>query len=121
MTPAEATDYLRPLLPAGTTVYTILSHVSASGMTRWIKPYVIEDGEPRWIGRPVADLLARRYDDKRDGIKCEGGGMDMGFELVYSLSRALWNDTPEAEEYRQANERPMASAEAGYMLQQRWL
>ena len=33
----DALDYLRKLITPGTTVYTVLTHVSASGMSRDIK------------------------------------------------------------------------------------
>lgn len=53
-------------------------------------PY--SDGEPRaWrIGHLVAKALGMSYDDKREGIKTSGCGMDMGFHLVYQLGRVLF-------------------------------
>lgn len=83
---------LRTLCPPGTTVYTILRSVSRSGMSRTVQPVVVnEHGQPQTITGLVASAIGVRT---KDGACVMGGcGMDVGFELVYSLSRALWADT----------------------------
>jgi hypothetical protein len=84
----EAADQLREMLPPGSTARTILRHVSASGMTRWIS--VVIDGEDySWL---AARAMGAKLDPKYGGIKRVGCGMDMGFDLVYSLSRTLYPD-----------------------------
>ena len=86
----EALERLRQWIKPGDTLYTILRHRSASGMNRVIQVIKIENGEPVWLGYNVAKALGRRYDERHEGVVCQGGGMDMGFDLVYSLSCALF-------------------------------
>lgn len=82
-----ALDALREQLPPGTVVRTILRHVSRSGMTRAIS----------LSGPDYSDLdyLAARaglgsIDNRYGGLRASGCGMDMGYHLVYSLSRMLY-------------------------------
>jgi len=88
----EAMEFLKQALKPGDTVYTILRHVSRSGMMRRISPVIIKHNEPLDIDYQVAKLgiWKRRYPN--DGLIIEGCGMDMGFDLVYELSRALFPD-----------------------------
>jgi hypothetical protein len=92
---AEARETLREILKPGMTVWTTLEHVSASGMTRWIRPIVIENGEPHdltWLVKRAEIFNGRsRAVARHGGIKVEGCGMDMGFHLVYTLSRVLFS------------------------------
>ena len=76
----------------GETLYTILLHVSRSGMLRTIGVYRIVNNEPRWISRVAASFIGWPFDDKREGVKVRGCGMDMGFHLVSTLSRALFGN-----------------------------
>lgn len=93
---AEALARLREWLKPGDTVWTVLRHVSRSGMQHTIECVLIEDDkqgngpEVREIGWAVARALGMTFDRDRGGVKVGGGGMDMGFELVYRLGRALW-------------------------------
>lgn len=90
----EARDTLRAMLPVGSTVTTVLLHRTSSGMSRTIVPTIGAAG-----GR-VIDLtwliiradLGFTPDRDRGGFKIGGCGMDMGFSLVYSLSRGLYPD-----------------------------
>ena len=104
----EAIDFLREFIKPGDKVYCILRHVSSSGMRRIIDLYVIEDGEPRWIGGKAAEAMDEKYDRDKNGIIVNGVGMDMGFWLVYSLARTLFADDAEA-------------GDAGYSLKHSWL
>src|SRR5690349_3235215 len=80
---ADALTELRALCPPGTTVYTILRSVSRSGMTRSITPIVMKDREPVNLTWLVNKALNRRTVRAfQDGVKCEGAGMDMGYDLV---------------------------------------
>lgn len=87
------------------TVYTILRHVSQSGMLREISVVIpifesIENGEPAQVRQfvhpsyTIAALLGRKYTEKHghNAVVCHGCGMDMGFDLVYNLSSALYGD-----------------------------
>lgn len=87
---AEACDRLRRLFPAGSTVHTILRHVSKSGMQRRISVVAIEDGNPRDVSWLVAQACGYRLKD--DAIVVGGCGMDMGFSVVYDLSWHLYRD-----------------------------
>lgn len=91
----------RRVIPAGSTVHTILRHVSRSGMTRVISTVVVDAGQAYTFDHLVADALGRKVDQRHSGVKCHGAGMDMGFELVYSLGMKLYGD--------------------GYALRHRWL
>lgn len=83
----EAAEKLRELLPEGSTVYTILRHVSKSGMFRRISVVAVRDGEiiqlDYWVGR----LLEMR--SRKEGLPVHGAGMDMGYHLVHSLQYAM--------------------------------
>ena len=82
------------------TLYTLVDHVSQSGMTRDIRVFMIKDNKPLNISYKVAKVLKRRQ-GKNTGVRVQGCGMDMGFEIVYNLSRCLFKD--------------------GYKINQRWL
>jgi len=97
----EARAALLELCPPGTVVYNVLEHVSASGMTRWIKSYVVHDGDIRWLSGHIRNLLGEKRHARYDGVTMGGCGMDMGFALVYDLSHRLYGD--------------------GYALKDRWL
>lgn len=114
----EALDALRAILKPGDTVYTVLRHRSASGMTRTIALCVIRDNEPRWFTYWLPFIGIGKRDDKHEGVKVEGCGMDMGFHVVYRLGQELWPDgTPEPHGIR--NGEPDTSG--GYALKHRWL
>lgn len=85
---AEAAEILHKLCPPGSTVYTVLRHVSKSGMSRDIDAYVMEDGAPRWITGYAC--TAAGFTRKGDHARVSGCGMDMGFHLVYELSARLY-------------------------------
>jgi len=59
-------------------------------MTRFIDLYVFRDNKPLRLSWSAAKVLGWTYNRKHDAIKTEGCGMDMGFHLVYSLSRRLF-------------------------------
>jgi len=88
----EAVERLRERIKAGDTLYTTVKHVSRSGMSRSIDVIRIIDGEPFHISYNVALALGDSYDRDREAVKISGCGMDMGFELVYCLSHALFPD-----------------------------
>jgi len=87
----EAQDRIRLVLDDGDQVWTIVRHVSQSGMSRSISTIIINDcGEPWDISPMVAKATGRRYDHKNGGVVVKGCGMDMGSELVYTLSASLF-------------------------------
>jgi hypothetical protein len=102
---SEAREKLREMLPPGTVVSTIVQHVSRSGMSRSIKCVIAFDGEVRDITGYVALALGAKR-DRYWGIKRVGCGMDMAWDLVYCLSRALYSSS---------------DGDGGYVLTQRSL
>ncbi len=72
-----------------TTVFCVLRHVSRSGMKRTIDLFVVRNGGIMRIGFHAARLIGRTWNSEREGIVVGGCGMDMGFEVVDSLRRAL--------------------------------
>lgn len=118
----DARTRLLSTLKPGDRVYTVLRHVSASGMSRRISlviPTTDHEGKPAvtsidWL---AARLLSYRQHDK-GGLVVSGYGMDMGFHVVYALGSALWPDgTPEPHGRR--NGEPDTAG--GYALRHEWL
>jgi hypothetical protein len=100
---------LLKILKPGDTVYTVLRHVSASGMSRRIDLYTIKDGRMQYLSGYAAGLMDRKLSDK-PGIVVGGCGMDMGFHLVYCLSYSLFKDSP-----------PEGHRDGGYALRHEWI
>lgn len=86
-----AREYLLKTLQPGSTIYGTLKHVSRSGMYRVIDLYVMKDNQPVRISGFAARLL-EGYDDKHEGCRASGCGMDMGFHLAMNLSYSLFYD-----------------------------
>ncbi len=90
---AEAIEELRKIIKPGDTIYTILRHVSKSGMMRHISVLVMNEGEPFPITNRVALATDSRVEyGAHNAIKVAGVGMDMGFSLVYDLTWNLYPD-----------------------------
>lgn len=118
----DARACLLSMLKPGDRVYTVLRHVSASGMSRRISLVVAttdHEGKPAvtsidWF---AARLLDYRQHDK-GGLLVTGCGMDMGFHVVYALGSTLWPaGTPEPHGRR--NGEPDTAG--GYALRHEWL
>lgn len=106
---AEALEQLRKVLKPGDTVYTVLRHVSSSGMSRDISVHAIKDNQPVWLTGYAARVLGWSMNKAGDALKVSGAGMDMGFHVVYTLSAVLF---------------PKGTAgkpDGGYALEHRWL
>lgn len=113
----EQLDRLKEWLPPGSTLYTILEHVSRSGMQRTIRVVLptiegttVESADPQT--RKAGDYIRRdslraeflhpnhavsvitgytRDNGRgREGVKIGGCGMDMGFALVNHVSEKLY-------------------------------
>lgn len=118
-TPDEQEAYiaLRKILKRGDTVYTILRHVSASGMQRVISVVVVKRGQPLCLDWEVARLCGYKRSERHDGaLVVGGGGMDMGFAVVYRLSSALFR---RARKPRHAHH--LELDDSGYALEHCWL
>jgi hypothetical protein len=125
----QAIKALRELLPPGSTVQTILRHVSKSGMMRHISPVIDGRDESYRVALIVGETLSA------DGyVKVGGCGMDLGFDLVYRLSCSLYregftcvgnadgNRCPSNDHGNgDADYTPHQHKSGGYALRQRWL
>jgi hypothetical protein len=87
---AEAIARLKTLLKPGKTVYTILRHRSASGMSRSISLVIAGKDGIQDITFWAARAMGYKMDASNSGMKVGGCGMDMGFHLVYHLGRVLF-------------------------------
>lgn len=91
-------------------VYTIVRHVSRSGLSRVITPLIVRGTDDvRYLGYHAARVLGLSMDHDQ-GVKVTGAGMDMCWHLVYSLSDALYRGIPND-----------GSGSGGYRLTQRGL
>jgi len=127
----EYKEKLRGVLAPGDVVYTTVRHVSRSGMRRAIDVHIIRDEEPLWLSYQVAKALGWHFNEKNEAVDVDGCGMDMGFHIVYELSRALFpkgfecvgegkcrsNDHTNGDR----NYEPHHHQDGGYALRQRWL
>ena len=137
----EAIATLKEWITPGDTVYTVLRHVSRSGMQREIgivllnaeshssfpADSTVRDLHPNYI---VAKALGLKLTKNGDGVQVGGCGMDMGFSLVYELSARLWPEGftctgkgchSNAHSNGDRDYTPHAHRDGGYALQQRWL
>ena len=103
----EAIKELKPLIAKGRyVIYTVLRHVSSSGLSRRISCFVIIKNEPYCIDHLISKMGLYKRDLKTwDGLKVSGCGMDMGFDVVYNTSAQLYGYTHEG----------------GYKIKQKWL
>lgn len=131
----EAREHLRATLKPGDTIYTVLRHVSKSGMSRDIDLYKMTADGPEYLsGYAAVALGERRAPDQ--GIRVGGCGMDMGFHLVYNLSRTLWPEghgcigrerncpsNDHSNEYLNPDwrENVRLHKDGGYALRHRWI
>jgi len=73
-------------------VYTILRHVSSSGLSKDISLKTVEDGQLIDITWTSALALGDKVNDRNGqrAIRVSGGGMDLGYHLVHNLSMTLY-------------------------------
>lgn len=120
----EAIKRLRGWIKPGDTVYTILRHVSRSGMQRVIQVVTlnVKDGkvETGHVGWNVATALGLRYDRDREGVVMNGCGMDMGFDLVSHIGQLLWSHG-DGVYISGRNGSTQPETDGGYLLKHRWL
>lgn len=86
---AWALSYLRRLCRRGARVYTLISHVARSGMSRNVRVFVVSKGELVEITGPVATLTERPIARGAYGIRVGGCGFDAGFNVLHHLSYRL--------------------------------
>ena len=95
----------------GMTIYTTLKHCSASGMTRAIGLHAVDkkSGDIIQLNYLAVKLGVGNFNKKHGGITQTGCGMDMGFDLVYRLSRKI---------FKGCKAHPN---DGGYALKHQWL
>jgi hypothetical protein len=134
----EAIERLRQWIKPGDTLYTILRHVSRTGMFRRVSVKKIEciDGRTSvlHLDYNVARAIGASTSKIDDGVPVGGCGMDMGFHIVYSLGWALFGkglayigpNCP-SNDHSNGMKRPAAPApeithtDGGYALRQEWM
>ncbi len=84
----NAKESLLNILKPDDTVYTVLRHVSRSGMQRRIDLYTFKDNRKIYLTGYYA--IMKGEESPRNGYKVGGCGMDMGFHLVHGLSYRLF-------------------------------
>ena len=106
---AAARDELREIFAGNDKplIYTIERHASASGLSRDISLFYSSPEGIRPITHTVARALGYKLISSRgfNAIRQNGGGMDLGFNLVYNLSAVIYKDLERG----------------GYHLSHRWL
>ena len=116
----EAIKYLKKTIKPMDTIYTILNHVSSSGMSRVIDCYVIKKNKPIRISHDVAKATGYKLHKTKDGITVGGCGMDMGFALVYDLASVLFKGG-DGKTITGRNGDTKPETNGGYLLKQSWL
>lgn len=114
----EAIGQLRKLLKPGGRVYTVLRHVSSSGMSRRIDLYTIKGGQLVYLSGYVSKALDYRRHPRENGLVVSGCGMDMGFHLVYELGSVLW---PKGTSKPHSTRNGEPDHSGGYALKQEWI
>ena len=97
----EYKEALRGFFTKGSTVYTVLRHVSPSGMSRDFGIVGITN-DPRNPGQfntyhpnyAVACVLGLKHEANgwKDSVRIDECGMNMAFEIVYRLATVLYGD-----------------------------
>ncbi len=100
-------------LPKETVIYTIVHHVSASGMFRHIEMFRIEDDVKIPIRFLTEEFFNYHINRKTDFYGVGGCGMDMGFAIVNSLSYLVSNFQKNSDEF-------LGTEQDGYYFTQRW-
>lgn len=106
----ECRERLLQLLKPGDYIYTVLRHVSSSGMFRAIDLYVVapyesqggvKRHEPFCISWHAANVMGWTRSKRYDGaIEVNGAGMDMGYHLVHNLSYRMFDGNGYALNHR---------------------
>ena len=90
-------EQLKTFIPEGETLYTQTVRVSQSGMTRHIKVRQLKINKtfnnvtPLNWSYLVSKAIGWSLSNATNGVIVRGCGMDMGFHLVNTLSRLLYD------------------------------
>lgn len=121
---------LGKFLKPGSRVYTVLRHVSSSGMSRRIDLYChvrgkrVKDDYLQYLTGYFCVLAGYpRPPSGKQGVMVQGCGMDMGFHVVYTLGRYMWPKgfkLPKGERGRNGDTSG-SDTDGGYALSHSWL
>ena len=120
----DSLSFLNNVVKKGDTIYTSVSNVSRSGMSRHIKLYVANGKDIINITRAAAVVGGDRISNTTDGIVVSGCGMDMGFNCVYNLGRVLFPKgfkTTKRTGARNGSTIGTKDIDGGYAFNHRWL
>lgn len=137
----ESIKSLRETVKPGDTLTTVLRSVSRSNMSRTLDVFKQEPGDKDWGGRDnnvrtwyltfhVARVLGLSRPKGGDALRVDGCGMDMGFHVVYELSRHLWPHgfdcigegcPSNAHSNGESRRKGKRHHDGGYAIRQRWL
>jgi hypothetical protein len=94
MNAEEARQELLGILQPGDTVYSIVRHVTQSGMTRDISFFANGKDGLRAISFEMSVLFGEKPKERHGHwvVRTRGAGMDMAFKNVYDLSHILFKD-----------------------------
>ena len=103
-------------------IYTVLRSVSRSGMSRKIDVYYFKGESKIYLNYAIATITSFKQDSQTGALKVGGCGMDMGFHLVYSFSRCLFEGI-DISQYKISgrNGCEYEKTDTGYLLNQEWL
>lgn len=111
----DAITKLQEWIKPGDTVYTVLDHVSALGTYRAIRVVLLScNGSSVELLHPNHSIGValglrhwKRNGYQQDALVVSGGGMDMGYHIVYNLGRILFPDgfAPSNQAIRPSDER----------------
>lgn len=103
----QAIADLRESAPKGTTIFTVVRHVSAPGTSRLIALFVLGPDSQGHL-RPleitvdtsrILDLRLDRVRHSEPGVRVYGAGQDMCWWLVNRLAKAVWGESQDWGEY----------------------
>ena len=86
---AYAETKLNQILKRNETIYSVIRHVSQSGMTRHITFFIIKDGQVWHIDNLISDYLDYRTNKRFNALVVGGCGMDMAFSVVNHLQEQM--------------------------------
>lgn len=120
---ASTKEKLLHLLNGERNIYTSVKRVSSTGMSRHICLYFAKDSRIIDITWYAAKILEYKRNPDTGGLVVGGCGMDMGFHVVYSLSRSLFPNGFKLNEgeYGRNGDKSGYDKDGGYCLQQNWL
>jgi len=116
--------YLKKLFARNTKVYTTIKRVSSSGMSRHIEVFVARKEQIINITWHVGNITGYKQNRDTNGLVVGGCGMDMGFHLIYSLSRALYPKgfkLLKSQKWGRNGDTSGYDKDGGYRLNQIWL